>query len=215
MLSQTFPNGQFFCGDARELIRSVSNETIDLILTDPPFGLDMDEYDNGELLFEMEPELWRVLKPDGWLVLYWSTKFLPRIFRLKQFEYTWQMICHFGHTYSKWTGGDRAYMPIMIFKKGQPKVKYRRGDVIPSEELPFVIEKVRNAQFKPTITTSMLLQMFSSTKELILDPFAGFGSIPFVCEYFDRNWIAYEIDNKKYDIAIKFITDKKVSRIVI
>ena len=90
---------------------------------------------------------------------------------------------------------------------------YRRSDIVPSEVLPVVYEKVRNAQFKPTIATSILLQMFSKDGDAILDPFTGFGSIPLVCEWFGRRWMAFEIDKRKYSIAIKFIREKRAGRI--
>lgn len=214
-MKEQFEYGTLYLGDAKELIREIPNNSVDLILTDPPFGLNMDEYDDGNALFDLEDELWRVTKFNAWLVSYWSTKMLAGIFKLRQFQYAWQMICKFEHTFSKWIGGDRSYLPVMIFRKGNPKVLYRRSDIVPSEELPIVFEKVRNAQFKPTIATSILLQMFSRDSDIVLDPFAGFGSIPLVCECFRKNWIAIEIDHRKYDIAIKFLREKRAGRIIL
>jgi len=214
-MKEQFRYGTLHLGDANKLIKGIADNSVDLILTDPPFGLNIDEYDNGNALFDLEDELWRVTKLNAWLVSYWSTKILAGIFRLRRFQYTWQIICKFDHTFSKWVGGDRSYLPIMVFRKGNPKVLYRRSDIIPSEELPIVFEKVRNPQFKPTITTSVLLQMFSRDGDTVLDPFAGFGSIPLVCEYFHRNWIGIEIDRRKYNIAVKFIREKRAGRIIL
>ena len=47
----------------------------------------------------------------------------------------------------------------------------------------------------------------------VLDPFCGFGSIPLVCEVFNRRWIAYEIDDRKYKLAAKFIRERQVGNI--
>ncbi|RLC75304.1 MAG: hypothetical protein DRJ03_30475, partial [Chloroflexi bacterium] len=82
-------HGRFVLGDARELIREIPTSSVDTIITDPPFGLGMDEYDNPEVFFELEDEMWRVLKRDAWLVFYYSTKKLPEAFKLKRFEYVW------------------------------------------------------------------------------------------------------------------------------
>ena len=211
--TENFKKGIYYLGDSRELIKEVPTESVDLILTDPPFGLKIDEYDNDEIFFELEDELWRVLKPNRWLVFYYSVKKLLNITKIKRFEYVWQIICEFSSTFSKCVLGDRKYIPILVFRKGNPKISYRRYDILPAGELPFVYEKVRDPQFKPTITTSLLLQMFSKEEELVFDPFAGYGSIPIVCEYFNRRWMAFEIDKRKYDIGVKFIREDKVGRI--
>jgi DNA modification methylase len=107
------------------------------------------------------------------------------------------------------------YSAILVFRKGNPQVYTRRYDLIPAEELPFAIERVGNPQFKPTFTISVLLRMFSRENDLVLDPFAGFGSIPIVAEFFKRRWIAFEIDERKFNIAVKFIREGKVSKIIV
>jgi DNA modification methylase len=208
-----FKHGTYYLGDARELIKTLPNESVDLILTDPPYGLDMDEFDDANIFFELEDEMWRVLKRDAWLVFFYTIKKLPNAFKFRKFEYVWQIICWFPTTYSKSILGDKNYQPILVFKKGNPKVVFRRHDIIMADELPFVIEKINNPQYKPTMTISILLQMFSKENDLILDPFAGFGSIPIVAELFNRRWIAFEIDKRKYEIATEFIRKGKVSKI--
>jgi len=70
-------------GDSVEVIKSIPAETFDAIITDPPFGLDYDErkagtesglttYEDSEESYErllgMADDLYRVLKPNGWLV---------------------------------------------------------------------------------------------------------------------------------------------------
>jgi DNA modification methylase len=64
--------------------------------------------------------------------------------------------------------------------------------------------------FKPTYTTSALLTMFTEEGDVVLDPFAGYGSIPLVCELFNRRWIAVEIDPVKYAVAERVIRERRV-----
>jgi DNA modification methylase len=52
--------------------------------------------------------------------------------------------------------------------------------------------------------------MFTREGDLVLDPFAGYGSIPLVCELFGRKWIAVEIDPVKYQIAKRIIEARRV-----
>jgi DNA modification methylase len=210
---EEFKCGIYYLGNARDLIKTIPNESIDLILTDPPFGLEMDEFDDPNVFFELEDEMWRVLKKDAWLVFFYSIKKLPEAFKFKKFEYAWQIICHFPTPFSKSVLGDRCYLPILVFRKGKPKIYYRRYDVIPADELPFVIELVKDPRYKPTFTISVLLHMFTRENDFVLDPFAGFGSIPIVAEFFKRKWFAFEIDERKFNIAVKFIREGKVEKI--
>jgi len=68
--------GAAYCGDALELLRSMPAETVDLVMTSPPFALqrqkeygnvDQDEYVDWLLAFAGEVK--RVVKPTGSFVL--------------------------------------------------------------------------------------------------------------------------------------------------
>jgi DNA modification methylase len=52
--------------------------------------------------------------------------------------------------------------------------------------------------------------MFTSEGNIVLDSFCGFGSVPFVCNYFNRNYIGIEIDEKKADLTRRMITAGKI-----
>jgi len=213
-VKETFEYGEFLLGDAKELIRGIPDSSVDLCLSDPPYGLGFGEYDDDREFYALEDELWRVLKPNSWLVFYWSTKNLDRPFlRLKRFGFIWQIIAVFSATYSKSILGDRKYLPILVFGKGDPKVRRRFTDFVNCFELPCVTERIGNSLFKPTAATMQLLEMFSREGDLVLDPFAGFGSIPLVCELFKRRWIAFEINSKWYRIGVEFIRKRQVTEI--
>lgn len=85
-------HGVYSLGDARELIKEIPSGSVDAIITDPPYGVGKDRFDDGEVFFELEDELYRVLRDHGWLIFFWSTKKLYEAFRLKRFRYVW-MIC--------------------------------------------------------------------------------------------------------------------------
>jgi DNA modification methylase len=122
----------------------------------------------------------------------------------------------------------------MVFAKGSPRVALKRRDIIYSDELPIVEENPRERQFKPTFTTAVLLNMFTRQGDLVLDPFAGYGSIPLVAELFGRRWmgveipfagygsiplvaelfgrrwVGIEIDPAKFEVAKRIISKRKV-----
>ncbi|RLC72747.1 MAG: hypothetical protein DRI26_02330 [Chloroflexi bacterium] len=209
-----FEYGEFLLGDAKELIKDIPDGSVDCILSDPPYGLGYGEYDKDHEFYSLEDELWRVLKPNSWLVFYWSPKSLDKPFRkLHRFGFVWQIIAVFSGTYSKSILGDRKYLPVLVFGKGDPRVRKRGTDLVSCFELPCVVEKIGNSLFKPTAATMQLLEMFSREGDLVLDPFAGFGSIPLVCELFKRRWIAFEINPRWYEIGAEFIRKRQVTEI--
>jgi site-specific DNA-methyltransferase (adenine-specific) len=204
MTEESFRHGTLHLGDARKLIRELESGSVNLILTDPPFGLGMDEFDDPDVFFEIEDELYRVAKQDAWLVFFWTTKKLPDAFRLRRFVYSWQFISQFIKVPGKSAFGDLKYQSVLVFRKGNPKLATRSSDMLLGEELPG-IQKPRNPQFKATFANAKLLDMFSKAGDAVLDPFAGFGSVPLVCEMFSRRWVGFEIDPKKFDEAVKLI----------
>jgi DNA modification methylase len=214
-LIKTFSRGTLYLGNAMKLIKEVESNSIDLIFTDPPYGLNFDKFDDPNVFFNLEDELYRVSKSNSWLVFFYSIKALPNAFKLKKFSYVWQIIGQFPTTRSKSMLGDRSYIPIFVFKKGDHKVHFKRSDVLPCLELPIFFEKVGNPLFKPTLLISLLIQMFSKNGDSILDPFSGFGSIPIVCEIFNRKWTGFEIDELKYRVAIDLLQMVHSQKIVL
>jgi DNA modification methylase len=207
-------HGVYILGDSREVLKRIPSGSVDVVLTDPPWGVGFDEYDDFNTFLQVRDELYRVMKRDSWLVFFFTPK---RIYDLQpylqRFRYVWMIPYIFAGFVSvsrNPLGSQAAYSIIMVFAKGEPKVKTSRKDVIYSDELPVVEGNIKEPQFKPTFTVSVLVTMFTREGDLVLDPFAGYGSIPLVCELFGRKWIAVEIDPVKYQIARQIIEARKV-----
>jgi len=210
-MKEEFKNGTLFLGDARELIKELPDCSIDLIFTDPPYGVTNLPNDNPEVFFSLEDELWRVLKPNRWMAVWWAVKKLPEIFKLKKFTYCWQIIAYLPRSRTKCTFGDRNYTLCVVFSKGNPGVVRRASDVVYAVELPFVKGRINFPLFKPTAAICEIISMLSKEGDVVLDPFAGLCSIPAVCELFNRRWIAYEIDEKLFRAGANFIRTGEVN----
>jgi len=217
-LKELFPYYQkgnviIFNADSRELLPLLPKASFDLILTDPPYGIGYAFYDNSsEVFFEIEKELFRITQPNAFLVFWWSTKNLLNVNRFKLFTYHHLIIAQFYSTKSKTVVGDRKYTPVFVFKKGNPKINRRYADMIPTGELPIVEGKILSGDFKPTLSLTQLLFMFSDENSLILDPFAGYGSLPLVCSVWNRRCIAIEKDKTRFEVAKKLLKEGKLSR---
>jgi len=200
--------------DCLEVLPYFPTESVEVIMTDPPYGIGYANYDDSnEVFFKVEEKLYRIAKKDSFFVFWWSTKKLLEVSRLKRFEYVHLLIAEFYSVVSKSPVGDRKYAPIFFFRKGKPKLKYRNTDVLGSGELPVLAgKKLKSGDFKPTKTLSDLLLMFTDENSLILDPFAGYGSLPLVCSIWNRKCIAIEKDKVRFEIAKKILQKGKIPK---
>jgi len=208
--------GRFCLGDARELIKTIPNESVGAVITDPPWGVKRDEYDDENALYDILPELYRVLKPGGALAVYYATKFLNKLIDGTEkvgFRYYWTIIRLDFSKATRSPFGSSNYTPIVIFyKERQPRIRVRTSDVITSGEIDYDLLKNITPdiadQFKSTVATTYLVQALTEDGEVVLDPFGGYGSIPYVCETHRRKWIAFEINRERYEIAKHLILTK-------
>ncbi len=199
---------QIICGDALNLIKELPNESIDLILTDPPYGIKKDGIKNSsdlETFYSVLPECYRVLKKDGFFITFFSTKLLPEIFKNNPFIYYWQFIlnCPLGSVHSPI--GFSKYMSCFIFKKGNPKIEKWNKDIFndsPSKMVEPDEGFINHPSPKPKYFISELLKMFSKENEIVLDPFIGSGSTALACSLCGRNFIGFEIEKEYCNLAI-------------
>ena len=84
---------QYIKGDIQEVIKTLDNNSIDFIYTDPPFNSQTqakwDSVIDWSLLF---PEMWRVLKPNGIIALHSAIPFSYELIKHEKpkYNYTWK-----------------------------------------------------------------------------------------------------------------------------
>ena len=78
-------------GDCLEEMKHITDGSVDLILTDPPYGTTACKWDSVIPFEPMWAEIWRVLKPNGACALFGSEPFSShlRMSQLKYFKYDW------------------------------------------------------------------------------------------------------------------------------
>lgn len=114
-------------GDCLEVMKSIPNGSVDLILTDPPYGTTACRWDNVidfELMWE---QLNRIIKPNGAIVLFGSEPFSSalRMSNIKQFRYDWVWDKRFAANF-----GVAKIQPlkrheiISVFGKGRSPLYY-------------------------------------------------------------------------------------------
>ena len=78
-------------GDCLERMKEIPDGSIDLILTDPPYGITACKWDSVIPLEPMWDQIWRVLKPNGACALFGSEPFSShlRMSQVGRFKYDW------------------------------------------------------------------------------------------------------------------------------
>ena len=82
---------QLLHGDCLELLQNIPDKSIDMILTDPPYGITACKWDSVIPFAPMWEELNRIIKPNGAICLFGSEPFSSalRMSNIKYFKYDW------------------------------------------------------------------------------------------------------------------------------
>jgi DNA modification methylase len=178
-------------GDCRELGKRIPDRSVKLIFTDPPYVKDQ------MYLYDWLAE-WsaRVLTPDGFLMTYvgqfWKDDTMAKL--RPWLEYFWDF-----------TAIDRGQSPIhwgrRVIGKTKSVLCYRLKG---STALPRTNvlgawvgggeDKRYHTWQQDESTARYYMDCFSKENDLILDPFAGGGTIPYAAKQLKRKFIAFEID---------------------
>ena len=197
------------CGDCLELMKLIPDNSIDAIITDPPYGLNKNGVRNDadlNLFYNVMPECDRVLKKHSFFGTLFSTKFLPQLFKNNPFNYFWQIILYCPEGRVKSPIGSTKYMSCFIFKKGKPKIIRWNKDIFidtPGKMIEPDEGYIDHPTPKPKHFIKEILKMCTRDNDLILDPFIGSGSTAVACFQLNRRFIGFEIEEKYCKIALE------------
>ncbi len=114
-------NYQLMFGDCLERMKEIPSSSVDLILTDPPFGTTKNKWDSVIPFEPMWDQVKRIIKPKGVIVLFAQTPFdkilgASNIDMLK-YELVWFKNRPTGHLNSKFAP-LKSHENILVFTKG-------------------------------------------------------------------------------------------------
>ncbi|MEE3607560.1 DNA-methyltransferase [Avibacterium paragallinarum] len=202
-------------GNCLELIKDLADNSVDMILTDPPYYVGMTS--NGQKatftelsmlkpFFEQLMSEWRrVLKPDGVLYCFtdWRTyPFLAPILA-KNIELKNLLIWDKAGRISPHYG---FYHELIIFA-GNNQRKICKKNILKAPSFAANAkktngEKLHNAQ-KPIELLQELICDGSDENDLVLDCFMGSGSTGVACRNTQRRFIGFELDPYYFEVSQK------------
>lgn len=214
-------------GDATSLICSLETNSIDCIITDPPYGYgnapddshrtNKDYDDSPEaamaILRSIGPELRRVLKPDGHLWAFFGASFWqPTLDIYRQSGFEVSDVIAIWHKSGGATGTvnwdyDLApdWEPILLAHNRQRRLSTKHGAtfIFPPD---LGSNRVHPNQ-KPLSLIKELILLSTRPGDVVLDPFAGSGSTAVACKQLGRQFIVMELDNRN----VQIITERLIN----
>ena len=186
---------QIVTGDARELAKRMPDESIDLILTDPPYPK---EY--LHCFYEMGEWAPRVLKPGGSLITLLGHWQIPYIFEaLSGLKYHWfGWMVHGQKSTSMAFRTVRGGKPFVWYSRGQPKIHH---GFFWDTKIVGKRDKRFHEWGQPVEPAIRDIECLCAPDAIVLDPFVGGGTTAAACKITGRNYIAFEIDPETADLA--------------
>jgi site-specific DNA-methyltransferase (adenine-specific) len=205
-------------GDCLEVLRGLESESIDAVITDPPYGIGF-RYDSGVEIAKTPETYWkwlepihreseRVLKPGG-LSVWWQAQL--------NFRHFWDWFGDDIHIYAacknfvqlRKTAINYAYDPVVMkYKFGEPlrpKKPSRNVDFSVANTAAVVSDPNRPERAhpcpRPLDQVVAVVENFSLPGGTVLDLFMGSGTTGVACVRTGRSFIGCEIDPRYFAIA--------------
>lgn len=182
------PDGyQFHLGDARDLFGDVPQNSVHLVLTDPPYG------DEAEPLYRWLA-MWsaRVLVDGGSLICFTGQAKLDRDLQIlgEHLRYWWLLAIR--HNQAQRLPGKfvmAEFKPVMWFVKGHRRGRTLVNDVLRSDRR----DKAGHDWGQGDGGVELLIEQLTDPDELIMDPFAGTGQWGHIAARMGRRWIGCDV----------------------
>jgi site-specific DNA-methyltransferase (adenine-specific) len=209
--------------DCLEGMKNIKGESVDLVLTDPPYniardnnfdtmgrkGIDFGEWDKGADLFTYINEVYRVLNKNGSFVVFNDWKNLGDIARhAESLGFLTKDMIRLEKSNPMPRNRDRRYITdyecAIWFT--MPKAKWvfnRQDDKYQRPKFVCPVDKGLHPTQKSLKLMNDLVLIHSNENDMVLDPFMGSGTTGLACKNLNRNFIGIEKDKEYFNIAEK------------
>ena len=220
---------KLYCDDCLNIMKQIENESIDLIVTDPPYLIkyktnhrknkDHDfcseilNDDNEQLIIDYIRECYRILKNNTAMYMFCNcdkVDFFKQELENAGFKIKNMIIW----VKNNWTAGDlkaqfgKQYEIIFLVNKGRKCFNGKRiTDVWMFDKISG--KKQLHQNQKPVDLLKQCILKHSDENDIIFDGFMGSGSTGVACIETGRKFIGVELDKKYFEIAKERIENLK------
>jgi site-specific DNA-methyltransferase (adenine-specific) len=204
------PSNTVLHGDCISIMHSLPANSIDFILTDPPYlvryqdreGRSIQNDNNPDWLMPAFTEAYRVLKQDHLMVSFYGWTQVDKFFhawRSAGFRIVGHLVFRKQYT-SKSRFLRYQHEQAYLLAKGNPALPENPvGDII---DMPYSGNKLHPTQ-KPVAALKPLVEAFTQKEDLVLDPFCGSGSTLLAAKVLNRRYLGIELDVQYHAAAYK------------
>ena len=219
-----------FVGDALDIMKQIPKESIDLILTDPPYNisrdiviqrkggkfgkakdivLDFGEWDKNKITpYDWIPLAYNLLTSVGVLIFFYDKMEISCLAKWLEKEFNMK-VRHIGvwlksnpvpqARKTQWMSGTEFFIIATKNHGAGHHYNYSLGQHLDYIITPICMgrERYRNPTHptqKPEKLIEPFIKWWSFEGDVVLDPFAGTGTIPYVAYKLGRKFIAIEKD---------------------
>lgn len=228
------------CGDCLEMLKGVPDNSIDLLLTDPPYnvsrpnnfktmgsaariGMDFGEWDKNFDTVRYISELPRILRDNANVVIFNSWENLSEIKKAcEENNITIKRCLVLNKSNPAPFNRDRMFVNDVEFalwgvynSKNKPtKWTFNRQNPV---EKCVINTTVQSSKLHPTMkdikVITYLIEVLSNEGDTVLDPFIGSGTTAVAALNTNRNCIGFEIDENYFNIAQDRINRTEIANV--
>ena len=213
-------------GDSLKILKSLQDNSIDIILTDPPYGIeyksnrseDSNAVTKRGLLNDGKKEAFELLENTCQILVDKTAKDSHLYFFC-----SWSVFSDFKNIISKyftiktpivWDKGNKGsgdlqndwgnQTELIIYcVKGKKNINYRKGNLL---NIPKIYSsKLVHPTQKPVELIKEILEVSALKNDFIVDPFMGSGSTIKACNEMNLKSLGIELDKEMFNIANNFI----------
>lgn len=198
------PINQIVMGDCLEIIKTFPNDSVDLVLTDPPYGdgvgygrqdKKIENNEDESINYKIIPELYRCLKEGGVMYLFTNWKFSGKIqaFIEKETEFTIRtMLVIVKNNFGMGYGFRNQFELCWVCEKGT--VKYTEADFSNVQKMQHIQHDMETHPHQKGIDLlRKMITHVSKPGDIVLDTFVGSGSTAMAAKMEGRRYIGIEI----------------------
>jgi len=217
--------------DCLEYLKTLPDNFVDLVVTDPPYNVSqknnikykefnvVKNFGSWDFNFDPEPvlkELKRVLKPDGQVYIFCSTKQISQYMKILQEGWNFRNLLVWYKTNPAPRISKTNYVfanEYIIYAINSPKTKpgkicfnFKKHNEMHNTIITSALqgkERLKNEKGKtlhptqkPLSVLKKLIEISSNKEDIILDCFMGVGSTAIACKELERNYLGCEMDEK-------------------
>lgn len=214
-------NFDLYFGDGFSLVKNIPDNSVDLIVTDPPYGINFTKgYKSGStelvqgddgftvmfFLDDILREYKRILKPNSALYIFTRFDVMPYWWiKLKNYFDAKNQIVWFkgGGGMGDLKGNfSYNYESIMFATNGKHLIRGKRDGSV--WQIGKTAPELHETQ-KPVELIEKIIEHSSDEGMTIFDPFMGSGTTGIACKNLNRNFIGIELNEEYFNVAKKRI----------